>query len=228
MRSRLPLSPRCRFRPQTALALLLGSCALFYPTTDAKAQNFYTANLTHDQETTQGTLLTSGGAPRALSFGTATFVLSADLTSLTMSVTIFNIDVTTNQTPGDSNDNLGNAHIHGGAGPGVNAGVVWGFFGAPDNDIAPDNLVVTPFANGVGGTFTSVWNQNEGNGGQTLTSQLNNLRNGLTYINFHTTQFTGGEIRGQIIAAAPEPGTLGLLGVAGLALLPVAQRLRRR
>jgi hypothetical protein len=42
-----------------------------------------------------------------------------------------------------------------------------GFFGAPDNDNNPDDLLVTPFATDVGGKFTSVWNLNEGNSGTT-------------------------------------------------------------
>jgi hypothetical protein len=45
------------------------------------------------------------------------------------------------------------------------------------------------------------------------------LINGLAYFNIHTTQFPGGEIRGQL-QAVPEPATLllltsGFLGVAG-------------
>ena len=113
-----------------------------------------------------------------------------------MFATIYNIDVTGTQTP-DANDDLLAAHIHGPAPAGTNAGVRWGFFGAPDNDNAPDDLIFTPFANGVGGTFSSVWNQGEGNN-TTLTAQLENIKGGLSYLNFHTRQFGGGEIRGQI------------------------------
>jgi hypothetical protein len=190
----------------------------------ASAQVLLTANLTHDQETGGAVpLTTSTGAPRPLSFGTATFVLNAAQTQMTMNVTIFNIDVTGTQTP-DTFDNLVAAHIHVGAPPGSNAPVRWGFFGTPDNDNNPDQLVVTPFASGVGGTFSSVWDQPEGNGGTTLTSNLPSILAGLSYINFHTVQFGGGEIRGQI-TAVPEPGAMALLG--GMAV-PILIRLRRR
>jgi hypothetical protein len=45
------------------------------------------------------------------------------------------------------------------------------------------------------------------------------IQNGTTYLNIHTVNFPGGEIRGQL-EAVPEPTTLLLLGttMAGLAL----------
>lgn len=186
------------------------------------ADMVFTANLTPGQEVSAPLFTMSGGGSRPASFGTAMFTLNTSMTQLTMTVTITNIDVTGSQTPGDTNDNLLNAHIHGGAGPGSNASVVWGFFGTPDNDNNPDQLMLTPFAMGVGGTFTSIWDAPEGNAGQTLTSQLNNLLNGLCYINFHTMQNGGGEIRGQIV---PEPSTMILLG-AGLAAAGIWKRRR--
>jgi hypothetical protein len=185
----------------------------------ANAATVFTANLTHDQETLPGGTTpptTSTGDPRPLSFGTATFTLNDLLTELSFTATIFNIDVTGSQTP-DTNDNLVAAHIHAPAPPGSNGSVVWGFFGTPDNDNNPDNLVITPFASGVGGTFSSIWNQPEGNGGTNLTAQLPNIFAGLAYINFHTVQFGGGEIRGQIvpgpIAGAGLPALLALGGL---------------
>jgi len=127
----------------------------------------------------------------------ATFPLNAARTAMTFSATIFNIDITGLQTP-DLNDNLVAAHIHVGAPPGANAAVRWGFFGSPDNDVAPKQVVITPFATGVGGTISSTWDLTEGNAGTTLTSNLPGILAGLAYINFHTTQFGGGEVRGQI------------------------------
>jgi hypothetical protein len=189
---------------------------------EARAEIVFFANLTHDQETVAGPLVTDpGGLPRPLSFGNATFVLNDAQTQMTMTATIFNIDVTGTQTPGDSNDNLVAAHIHVGAPPGANAPVRWGFFGTPDNDNNPDQLVVTPFASGVGGTFTSIWDQPEGNAGTTLTTNLPGILAGLSYINFHTGQFGGGEIRGQL---APEPASLVIWGLTALGAGLVARR----
>jgi len=89
------------------------------------------------------------------------------------------------------------AHIHAGpsVAPGVNGPVVWGFFGTPFNDNNPDDHVVTPFGSGAGGTFSNKWDAPEGNG-TTLAAQVANIRAGRAYVNFHTAQFTGGEIRG--------------------------------
>ena len=204
-----------------ALTMFLGQLCVG---AKAEAATILSANLTTDQETAVVNLTNSiTGLPRDTPFGTATFVLNDAQTELSFTATIFNIDVTGAQTPLDSNDNLAAAHIHAPAPPGTNAGVRWGFFGAPDNDNNPDNLVVTPFAVGVGGTFSSVWNAPEGNGGTTLADQLPGILAGLSYLNFHTVQNPGGEIRGQILA--PEPATL-LLFAVGAGVL-TRRRLRR-
>ena len=212
-------------------ALFLRIAFVCSATSGALAAVTFTANLTHDQEpppagTTPPT--TSTGSPRPLSFGTATLVLNDTNTALTLTANIFNIDVTGTQTPGDTNDNLVSAHIHAAAAPGSNAGVVWGFFGTPDNDNNPDNLVVTPFIGSVGGTFTSVWDLPEGNG-TNLAAQIPNLMAGLAYLNFHTVQFGGGEIRGQILppGAVPDTGSTALLMLAGLAAMMAVHRVRR-
>jgi hypothetical protein len=79
----------------------------------------------------------------------------------------------------------------------------------------PNDMVFTPFATGVGGTVSGKWDAPEGNG-TTLTAQLENIKAGRSYINFHTTQFGGGEIRGAIIAPEPSSLLLVLTGTAGL------------
>ena len=160
----------------------------------------FVTSLTNSQEVPPTTPTLSGGGARPASFGTAKFQFNAAQTAMTFTATINNIDVTGSQTA-DTNDNLIAAHIHAAlsVAPGVNGPVVWGFFGTPFNDNNPNDAVNTPFSSGVGGTFSGKWDAPEGNG-TTLAAQLTNLRTGHAYINFHTTQFTGGEIRGNIPA----------------------------
>ena len=142
----------------------------------AGAQTFLTATLNNASENPPAVPTTAGGQPRPASFGTASFFIDSAATFMTYTATIFNIDVNGMQTPNDINDNLTAAHIH--AGPAVtpttNAGVVWGFFGAPFNDNAPNDSTITPFATGVGGTFSGKWDMGEGNN-TTLTAQLPNI-----------------------------------------------------
>lgn len=210
----------------------VGATALAAMTAGTAGAQTWVLDLTPGQEpptpAIQFTNELTGGA-RPASFGTATLTLSGTgaSTQLSMTATITNIDITGTQTP-FTNDNLGAAHIHASAvtPPPATRGVVWGFFGTPDNDVAPDNLVVTPFAAGlVGGTFTSIWNANEGNN-TTLLAQVENLLNGRAYLNFHTVQNPGGEIRGNFNAVVPEPSTYVLMA-SGLAGLGIIARRRR-
>ncbi|HEX7177208.1 MAG TPA: TIGR03118 family protein [Pyrinomonadaceae bacterium] len=160
----------------------------------------FVVNLTNAQENPPANPTTSTGAFRPRSFGTATFSFNNAQTALTVTATVNNIDFTGTQTA-DNNDNLTNAHIHASATvtPTTNGGVVWGFIGTPFNDNNPNDAVVTPFGSGVGGAFSGKWDAPEGNN-TTLAAQLANLLEGRAYINFHTVQFAGGEIRGNFPA----------------------------
>jgi hypothetical protein len=101
--------------------------------------------------------------------------------------------------------NVTMAHLHGPAPAGANAGVIFG-------------LTIT---NSTSGTFS----------GNSVLSGANiaNALGGLTYLNIHTSGFPGGEIRGQLSnpISVPEPGTLALLAMAGLAALTHGRRSRR-
>jgi hypothetical protein len=91
-------------------------------------------------------------------------------------------------------------HFHGPAAPGVNAGV-------------RVNI----------GTISGFLSPNSGSA--IITAQeVSDLLAGNWYINLHTPNFPGGEIRGQVIPeAVPEPAMLGLLGLA-LAGLAASRR----
>jgi hypothetical protein len=152
---------------------------------------------------------------RPASFGTATFTINAAETQMTMLAEIHNIDVTGAQTPSITADDLRNAHIHASATvlPTTTAGVVWGFLppvapwtGSPFNDNNPQDIVVTPFATGVGGTFSSKWDAPEGNS-TTFAAQKANLFGFRAYINFHTVGNGPGEIRAMI----PEPSSAAVV-----------------
>ena len=203
-------------------------CAIAFTliaTAAAHASIMLTANLTNGGETPPTVPTTSTGAPRPASFGTAMFLINDAMTSMTFTATIFNIDVNGMQTPNEANDNLVAAHIHAQSTPIIaTAPVVWGFFGNPFNDNNPNDMSMTPFATGVGGTFSGKWDAPEGNS-TTLAAQLPNILAGNSYINFHTTQFGSGEIRGTL-QVVPEPGTVWLILAAGVGVLG-ARKLRR-
>lgn len=188
----------------------------------AKADIILVATLSNAAENPPTSPTTSTGAPRT-SFGTATFDLNSAMTAMTFTATITGIDINGLQSA-DPNDDLVAAHIHASptVTPTTNAPVVWGFFGSPFNDNNPNDVVITPFATGVGFTISGKWDAPEGNG-TTLTAQLPNILGGHAYINFHTKQFTGGEIRGNLVVT-PEPSTIVLLASGMIAFAAFGRR----
>lgn len=206
--------------------VLLVSFVMLAGSAKASAETIFLATLTNAQEVPPAVpTLTSTGAPRPVSFGSAIFTLNDTMTALTFAASIVNIDITGSQTP-DSFDNLVAAHIHASptASPTTTAPVVWGFFGAPFNDVAPTDVVVLPFPTGVGGLITGKWDALEGNN-TTLLAQLGNILNERSYINFHTVQFPGGEVRGTL-SPVPEPTSLLLVALPAAGL--IRHRLRQR
>jgi len=94
--------------------------------------------------------------------GSATLLLSSDETEARVSLN-FN-GLSSGETA---------AHIHGPAGPGVSAPVL---FPLPLGQVSDFRIMLTP-------------------------SQVQNLKDGLIYINVHTNNFTSGEIRGQFLSS---------------------------
>jgi len=207
----------------------LAATVVLAPAAKASAETILLATLTTNQEVPPTNPTTTTGAPRT-SFGVATFILNDDMTAMSFTASVVGIDFTGSQSA-DTNDNLVAAHIHASptAVPGVTAGVVWGFFGSPFNDNNPNNVITQPFPSGVGGMISGRWDAPEGNG-TTLAAQLANILAGHSYINFHTSQFGSGEIRGQIIPSnpTPEPTTALLVGLPAAALLRRKLRQRRQ
>jgi hypothetical protein len=159
--------------------------------------------------------------PADLSSGTATLVVDDhNYAAIDFDMAVFDIDVTGLQTPADPNDDLLGAAVH--ASPSVqlatNGPLVWGLSGTPNNNTAPADLQITPFA-GVGGAVYARWDLNEGNN-TTLAAQLGNVLSGHAYILFRTLRHTGGELRGNIPAWLGGDADLnGAVDVADLGIL---------
>jgi len=120
-------------------------------------------------------------ASTATGFGTV--VLSADQTTITV-----------NESWSGLSAPASASHIHGPAGPGANANVLFPFSGVPSatsGSIPQQTFNITP-------------------------TQVGYLLNGTLYMNVHNVNFQGGEIRGQLLPV-PEPSTFGLIaaGIAG-------------
>lgn len=115
------------------------------------------------------------------------------------------------------------AHIHCCTVPTLNTGVAVGFTpgGFPlavTAGVFDHTFDLTDAATFAGGFLA-------GSGGTAALASarlLTGLLDGLAYVNIHTTQFPGGEIRGQL--RIPEPGTLLLLGTATLLGLALRRR----
>lgn len=99
------------------------------------------------------------------------------------------------------------AHIHCCSAPGANAPVRLPFSAAQG---FPFGLA--------SGTFTHTFNLSADLIGITPAAFILGLQSTQTYANIHTGPFSGGEIRGQLALAVPEPATLALLfgALAGL------------
>ncbi|MDX2309067.1 MAG: CHRD domain-containing protein [Hyphomicrobium sp.] len=122
--------------------------------------------------------------------GSATLVLNLASTRLALSLATAGLDWDGLQTTGTTLDNVNGFHFHN-ADAGVNGPVV--------HDIPDDPDTVITASTGI---VTSVWSSTDASGPLTATLAARLKVNGL-YLNVHTVQFGGGEIRGQILATGP-------------------------
>jgi len=160
-------------------SLVLGAVALLASAGPASALGTHVYNVTMNS---------AQEVPPNGSTGTGPCIVSLDDVTGQVTVTGSYSGLTSNATA---------AHIHGPAGPGVNAGIVIG---------------LTP----TGGTSGTI------SGGGTLSAaNVTNMLNGLTYLNIHTTSFPGGELRAQIVGPVSVPALpwawMAVLGAAALA-----------
>ena len=113
--------------------------------------------------------------------GQATFKLNDDGTELSYKLNVANIE------------NVTQAHIHLGA-VGFNGGIVaWLYPSAPPSMLIPGRTQGT-----LGEGVITAANLTGTLAGQTLEALLDRIQAGGAYVNVHTSQFPGGEIRGQI------------------------------
>lgn len=159
-------------RPFPVLGAFAGALALACTSSTEPQPETFSATLTTAAEVPPVT-----NAPNAS--GSAAFTLRPGRTM------DFTIDVT-----GLTGPAIG-AHIHGPAGPGVNAGIIVSFDAQLTANITTGRLAA--------GSFTSASAMAAGVSQEArFDSVLVLMRNGNAYVNVHTALNPGGEIRGQI------------------------------
>ena len=129
--------------------------------------------------------------------GSALVVFDDVLSSVTVSVTFAGLSA-----PASA------GHIHCCTAPNTNVGVALGFTGFPA---------------ATSGTYTNTFLPGAYTGVNTFASVLAGTIAGQAYVNIHDASFPGGEIRGFLVAAVPEPATYALM-LAGMALVVGASR----
>ena len=84
----------------------------------------------------------------------------------------------------------------------------------------PVVIPFTGFPNATSGTYSNTFT------GVSL-ANIAGIEAGLAYINIHNTVFPGGEIRGDILSATPEPASLGLAVLAVGTVFGFRRKLRK-
>lgn len=170
-------------------------------TTNVLGADFFTSELTGDQEVEPND---------STAMGKAVLQLSADGTGLTYSVTVIGLDF--GQIAGERrqtanpDDDVTGIHFHN-AERGTDGGVVFGLI-SPNQE---DDLTFTFNSDG-STTFSGIWDQDDASSSP-FSNFVNSLRNAEAgedvelYFNIHTKRLPSGEIRGQIQGSTLEAMT---------------------
>jgi hypothetical protein len=115
------------------------------------------------------------------------------------------------------------AHIHSPASSPANAGVAIPLTGFP---AATSGTYSNTFNTLDSSIYSSAYLTNHGGTAAGAESGIaSELAAGMAYLNIHTSNFPGGEIRGFLVV--PEPATVALTAIGGIGLLFATRRMRR-
>jgi hypothetical protein len=155
--------------------------------------------------------------PMVPSPGTGLAVVVVDPTAHTIQINVMFSNLTSNTVA---------AHIHCCIAPPGNAGVATtmpAFPGFPLG-VTSGNYSSAVLSLQDMGTYNPAFVTAQGGLAQAEAALVNGLLNNLTYLNIHTVMFGGGEIRGALTPAVPEPSSLVLLGSGLLGLVLTGRR----